>query len=50
MRLSVQTAPFARVYAPPDILPGIIEDVRVRLAHLFSTLEGVQVVRINTRE
>jgi hypothetical protein len=50
MRLSMQTAPFARVYAPPDILPGIIEDVRVRLAHLFATLEGVQIVRINTRE
>jgi hypothetical protein len=46
----VQTMPFARVYAPPDVLPGVIDDIRRRLRDLFETLEEVQVIRVNTRE
>jgi hypothetical protein len=46
----VQTMPFARIYAPADVLASTIDDVRERLAHLFETLEGVQVVRVNTRD
>lgn len=46
----IQTLPFARVYAPPEVLPEVISDIRTRLADLFTTLEGVQIVRVNTRE
>ncbi len=46
----VQTMPFARIYAPADVLASTIEDIRGKLAHLFATLEGVQVVRVNTRD
>jgi hypothetical protein len=46
----VQTMPFARVYAPPNVLPGVINDIRDRLKDLFETLEGIQVIRVNTRE
>jgi hypothetical protein len=42
----IQTLPFARVYAPPEVLPEVISDIRTRLADLFTTLEGVQIVRV----
>jgi hypothetical protein len=45
----VQMMPFARVYAPPSVLPNIIDDIRDRLKDLFETLEGIQVIRVNTR-
>ena len=45
-----QSMPFARIYAPADVLASTIADIRQRLAHLFVTLEGVQIVRVNTRD
>ncbi len=45
----VQSPPFARVYAPPDIIDEIIADIQTRLKELFETLEGVQVIRVSTR-
>jgi hypothetical protein len=46
----VQTMPFARIYAPADVLASTIANIRERLAYLFETLEGVQIVRVNTRD
>jgi hypothetical protein len=40
----IQTMPFARIYAPANLLD------RERLAHLFATLEGLQVIRVDTRK
>ena len=45
----IQATPFVRVYAPPDILQNVIDDIRDRLTELYTTLEGVQVVRVNIR-
>jgi hypothetical protein len=46
----METMPFARIYAPADVLASTIANIRERLAHLFETLEGVQIVRVNTRD
>ncbi len=46
----IQTMPFARIYAPADLLDDIILDIRERLAHLFATLEALQIIRVDTRE
>src|SRR6266496_1627775 len=46
----LQSVPFVRIYAPPTILENVIEDIRNRLQELYTTLEGVQVVRINIRD
>jgi len=46
----VQSMPFARIYAPADLLDDIITDIRERLVHLFATLEALQIIRVDTRE
>jgi len=46
----IQAMPFARVYAPANLLDDTIADIRERLAHLFATLEGLQVIRVDTRK
>lgn len=46
----IQTMPFARIYAPADLLDDIIFDIRERLAHRFATLEALQIIRVDTRE